>query len=68
MKPNPHAQKLVKTLENLGQYYSRWAVFSDFVEMTACAIANSVDVVQHNAREAKFLEIEAKYQPNVSVK
>lgn len=62
---NPFKEKIVKTIRRLGYIYSAWDVFSDFIEMGALTVANSVD---HTAeawgkREARYLETINKYRP-----
>ena len=37
-------------------------MFSDFVEISALAISNSVDRAQFDAREKRYLEIVGKYK------
>ena len=38
-----------------------WRVWSDFVEMSACAISNLVDAANYDAREKRYLEIVKGY-------
>lgn len=38
-----------------------WTVWSDFVEMAALAIANSVDLAQREPREARYMAIVGRY-------
>jgi type I restriction-modification system DNA methylase subunit len=60
---NPHGEKIRKTIMKLGQVYSVWNVFADFVEMGASAISNSCDKAQFEKREKRYLEIIGKYNP-----
>jgi hypothetical protein len=62
---NPYKEKIVKTIQRLGCVYSTWNVFSDFVEMSALAIANSVERTAEirDAREARYLEALGRYKP-----
>lgn len=39
---NPYRQKILKAIQKLGQVHSVWDVFSDFVELGALCIANSI--------------------------
>jgi len=61
MKQNPHQTQLLKSIQNLGRTPSIWRVFSDFVEITALAIANTVDKSQFEKREKQYLETINKY-------
>lgn len=61
MKPNPHRANIVKAVLNLGQKYSKWNVFSDFVEISALAIVNSMDKSKFDEREARYIDIMGKY-------
>lgn len=52
-----YQKEMIKTITSLGYRHSAWQVFSDFVEMSAIAISNSVDFVHQSARESRYLEI-----------
>lgn len=57
------AQKeLVKLIQSFSYGHHLHAVFSDFVEMSALAISNSVDRAQFDAREKRYLDIVGKYK------
>ncbi len=57
------AQKeLVKLIQSFSYGHHLHTVFSDFVEMSALAISNSVDRAQFEAREKRYLEIAGKYK------
>jgi hypothetical protein len=60
---NPYREKILKTIQRLGRIYSVWNVFSDFVEMGALAVANSVDrkAETWEKREKQYLETIGKY-------
>jgi len=67
MQRNPYKDKILKTIQKLSYRHSTWNVFSDFVEMSALAIANSVDLKNSGTwetREKTYLEIINKYQPD----
>lgn len=57
------AQKeLVKLIQSFSYGHHLHTVFSDFVEMSALAISNSVDRAQFEAREKRYLDIVGKYK------
>jgi Type I restriction-modification system methyltransferase subunit len=61
---NPHKDKLIKTIEQMGQIHSVWSVFCDFLECSAISIANSVDKgTNWSTREKQYLVIINKYTP-----
>ena len=66
MQRNPWKDKILKTIQKLGYRHSTWKVFSDFVELSALAIANSADKKTDiwEAREKQYLEIIGKYSPD----
>lgn len=58
------AQKeLFKHIQQLGYRHSTWEAFSDFCEVSAIAISNSVDWRQREEREKRYLETIARYEP-----
>jgi type I restriction-modification system DNA methylase subunit len=61
---NPHSKKLLKSIRALGDMHSVWRVFSDFTEMSALTIANSVDKLRFNERETQYLNTIDKYKPD----
>ena len=63
---NQYQEKITKAIRRLGQVYSTWNVFSDFVEMSALSIANSVECDKElwGKREARYLEVVARYRPD----
>jgi hypothetical protein len=52
-----YRKKIVKTIGDLGYRHSTWQVFSDFVEMSAIALSNTVDWIHREEREKRYLEI-----------
>ena len=66
MNKNPHQEQLVKTIQKLAYRHSTWSLFSDFVELIALAIANSVtlDGPEWQKREEQYLNIINKYAPD----
>ncbi|OPY64096.1 MAG: N-6 DNA Methylase [Pelotomaculum sp. PtaU1.Bin065] len=60
-------KKLLKLIEGLMHKYSTWQVFSDFIEMSAIAISNSVDWIHRQEREARYLEIINRYEKKEQV-
>ncbi|MGB4439338.1 MAG: SAM-dependent DNA methyltransferase, partial [Sedimentibacter sp.] len=59
MKDNK--KELIKLIEELRYKYSTWQVFSDFVEMSAISLSNSVDWLHKEKREERYLEIINSY-------
>lgn len=55
---------ITKTIESLSHRHSTWQVFSDFLEMAAISISNSVDHRQAVAREARYMTIVKGYKPD----
>jgi len=56
-----HQQALVDLIQNFPATHRTYSVFSDFVELSALSISNSVDRQQFDAREKRYLEIVQKY-------
>lgn len=52
---------MIKMFQNLAYTHSLWEVYSDFLEMSALAISNSVDLINYSIREKRYLEIVKKY-------
>ena len=64
---NPYRQKVLKAIQKLGQVHSVWDVFSDFVELGALCIANSIEVKGSETwekREKQYLDTICKYKPD----
>lgn len=59
---NEHQKKLVKMIQGLGEKYSTWSVFNDFLTMAATAISNAVDPVHREEREKLYMEAIAHYR------
>lgn len=55
---------LMKLLQANACNFAIWDVFRDFVELAALAIANRVDIHQAEVREARYLSIIQRYQPD----
>jgi len=58
---NEHKKNLIKLIEKAAYRFSTWEVFSDFIEMAAISISNSIDLSHYVARENKYMEIIKKY-------
>ena len=56
-----YQKEIIKTITTLSYRHSLWQVFTDFVEMAALAISNSVDAIHKEKRETRYLEIIGKY-------
>ncbi len=53
---------LINFIHQLSNRHSTWEVFSDFCEMSALSVSNSVDWRQWKEREKRYLEIIARYE------
>ncbi|NUS39416.1 MAG: SAM-dependent DNA methyltransferase [Lysobacter sp.] len=58
-----HRKAIVKLLQASAYRHQLWTVFGDFVELAALAIANAVDKRQFAVREARYLQIIQRYDP-----
>ncbi|WP_110113243.1 N-6 DNA methylase [Bacillus sp. CGMCC 1.16541] len=56
-----HEKNMIKLFERMRYRHDLFTVFSDFIEMTAIAISNSVDIWQRNKREKRYLDITKRY-------
>lgn len=56
-----HQRALLGLLNQFGHSHTPERVFSDFVEISALSISNSVDRSQFEGREKRYLEIVSKY-------
>ena len=54
-------KSLVKLIEQAAYRHSVWQVFSDFLEMSAVSISNSIDPVHREDRERRYMEIVKGY-------
>lgn len=62
--PAEHRSNLVKLLRANAGRHNLWDVFGDFIEMSALAIANKVDLAQFEEREKRYLSIVRRYEPH----
>ncbi len=62
--PDQHRKNMIKLLEQNSRRHHLWEVFSDFVEMGALAMSNSIDLAQHAEREARYMQIIGRYEPD----
>lgn len=58
-----HRKALIKLIEQNSYRHDRWRVFGDFVELAAISLSNAVDLSQRTGREARYLEIIGRYEP-----
>ena len=59
-----HQKAFIKALQlNAYRHHPR-EVFTDWCEMAACALANPFDLTQREGREARYLRIVKKYNPD----
>lgn len=54
---------LIKLLQANAYRHHMHDVFRDFVELSACALANAIDPVGYDRREAQYMQIIRKYNP-----
>ena len=54
-------KEMVKLLNSISNRHSNWQVFTDFIELSALAISNSVDKLHFDEREKRYLDIIGKY-------
>lgn len=66
LTPAGHKGELMKAMQRLAGRHDLWRIFSDFVEMAACSIANAVDRgnPHRELREARYMEIVKAYKPD----
>lgn len=55
-------KNLIKSINKVSYRHNAWKVFSDFLEMSAIAISNSVDLIHRKEREKRYLEIINSYE------
>ena len=63
MEKNEHYQDIIKMIEKLAYSRDSWEIFCDFLELSATSISNTVDIMQFDEREKKYLAIIKKYTP-----
>lgn len=56
-----HRKQLVKLLQANGYRHHLYDVFRDFVELAACALANAIDPIGRDKREAQYMQVIGKY-------
>jgi len=61
MKTPEIRKEFVKCFESLAQRYSRHQIWSDFIIMSACAIANACDKTFFEEREAMYMDCVKHY-------
>ena len=54
---------IAKTISRMAHRRSTHEIFTDFVEASAIAVSNAVDWPQREAREARYMEIVKRYEP-----
>lgn len=52
-----HKKNMIKLFEKLSYRHNLWTVYSDFLEMAAITLSNSVDFINRNKREKRYLNI-----------
>jgi hypothetical protein len=61
---DPHQKAFIKAIDENARRYRRHEVFRDFCELAALSFSNAVDPRQFDAREARYLEIVRRYEPD----
>lgn len=56
-----YKKEFIKLINTLNYKHAVWQVFSDFLEISAIAISNAVDIRNKEEREKKYLETINKY-------
>lgn len=56
-----HQLHLIKLIRQFSYRHPPYQVFTDFVEVSALAISNRVDLAQYEPREARYMQIIGKY-------
>lgn len=51
MRRSDSYKNLIKSINKVSYRHNVWKVFSDFLEMSAIAISNSVDLIHRKERE-----------------
>ena len=54
-------KKIKKIIQSMSGKYSRYNIFMDFINLSAYAISNSVDMKHYEEREDKYMQIIKKY-------
>ena len=57
-----HERTMGKMLQDNARRHRLHKVFSDFCELAALAVSNSVDLVHREAREARYMQIVGEYE------
>lgn len=57
-----HLNNIIKKIEYLRGRYDTWNIFSDFINMSALSIRNSMDLRNWKKREEQYLNISKKYK------
>lgn len=55
------AKAIIKLIGENAYRHDRWRVFSDFVQLSAFAISNAVDLRNRDARESEYMRIIGQY-------
>lgn len=60
---NKPAASISAMIRNMSHRHNTWQVFADFVESSAIAISNSVDLRKREEREKRYMELIERYTP-----
>jgi hypothetical protein len=56
-----YIKEICSQIKSIGERYSTWRVFEDFLELSAISISNQVDLLHREKREARYMEIVKQY-------
>ena len=62
-RKNEHEKALMRLIKEAAHYKREREVFSDFIEMSAITISNTVDLTHRYRRESRYLDIIRSYEP-----
>lgn len=55
-------QSFCTLFNQFGGGYNKWETFHDFIDLSACAIANACDITQKEVREKHYMSLIGKYK------
>lgn len=56
-----HKKEMIKLFEKVSYRHNLWTVYSDFLEMSAITLSNSVDFINRSKREKRYMDIISGY-------
>lgn len=61
VSPATHRANIIKLMKSNAYHHNLYDVFRDFCEMASLAISNSIDLLQRQEREARYMAIVKRY-------